>query len=56
MDHETAPTIRKLYPGLSEKELAEVQDTLDRYLLLVLRIFERVEAEKNPQPGSIDAG
>ena len=45
MDIKPAPTLRDLYPKLNEKELLEVEDTLDRYLLLVLRIYERIEAE-----------
>lgn len=40
-------TIRDLYPDLSPKELEEVHDNLDRYLLLMLRIFERLEEERS---------
>lgn len=40
------PTLRDLYPNLNEEELSEVEDTLEQYLELVLRIFERVEAEE----------
>lgn len=43
------PTIRDLYPHLSATELAEAEDNLERYLALVLRIFERVVAEAYPQ-------
>ena len=39
------PTIRDLYPGLDDDQLAEVEYTLERYLALVLRIFERLESE-----------
>lgn len=49
MDKNPTPTIRDLYPHLSEKELTEAEDNLDRYLALVLRIFERVESEADPQ-------
>ena len=50
MNQNPTVTVRELYPDFSEKELAEAEDNLDRYLALVLRIFERVEAEKiNPQ-------
>lgn len=45
MTKESGPTIRDLYPRLSDKELIEVEETLERYLALVLRIFERTEAE-----------
>ena len=49
MEKTATPTIRNLYPHLSEKELMEAEDNLDRYLALVLRIFERVELEANAQ-------
>ena len=39
------PTIRDLYPHLNDEQLAEVEETWDRYLELVLRIFERSESE-----------
>jgi hypothetical protein len=45
MDIKPTPTLRDLYPRLNEKELLEAEDTLDRYLLLVLRIYERIEEE-----------
>ncbi|MES2216392.1 MAG: hypothetical protein V4481_03785 [Patescibacteria group bacterium] len=38
-------TTRDLYPHLSEEELAEADENLDRYIELVLRIYERLEAE-----------
>lgn len=38
------PTIRDLYPLLSEAELLEAENNIERYLALVLRIFERNEA------------
>lgn len=46
MDKNTAPTIRDLYPHYTDKQLAEAEDNLERYLILVLRIFERRELEK----------
>jgi hypothetical protein len=45
----TAKTIRDLYPNLTDEQLAEVEDTWERYLALVLRIFERQELEKAAQ-------
>lgn len=39
------PTIHELYPQLTEEECAVAKENLKRYLLLVLRIFERLEAE-----------
>jgi hypothetical protein len=47
MDKKPAPTIRDLYPHLSENELAEAEQILERYLTLVLRIFERTDSEAN---------
>jgi hypothetical protein len=40
-----APTIRDLYPHFTEEQLAEAEDAHDRYLAIVLRIFERLELE-----------
>ncbi len=48
--------IRDLYPDFSEKEVAEAVDNLDRYLVLVLRIFERVESETDPQAARLTSG
>jgi len=45
-DKEPIPTIRDLYPHYTEKELAEAEDNLERYLTLVLRICERRELQK----------
>jgi hypothetical protein len=53
MDKDFIPIIRELYPHFNDKELAEAEDNLDRYLLLVLRIFERIES-KLAQSGSLD--
>ena len=47
MDQKPAPTIRDLYPDLNEAQLAEVEDTWERYLALVLRIFERLESRSD---------
>jgi len=49
MSKSADPTIRNLYPDLSEKEFSEAERNLDLYLALVLRILERVESETNPQ-------
>lgn len=49
LDEEPGITIRDLYPHYSGEELAEVEDNLERYLTLVLRIFERRELEKPGQ-------
>jgi hypothetical protein len=42
MNQETVPTIRHLYPDLSDIELLEAEETLERYLAVVLRIYERL--------------
>lgn len=48
-DKDPIPTIRDLYPHYAEKELAEAEDNLERYLTLVLCIFERRELQKAEQ-------
>lgn len=50
MEQNLVPTIRDLYPSFSDKEFVEAEENLEQYLALVLRIFERVESETNPQP------
>lgn len=35
--------LRDLYPNLSDEELRQAEEHLDRYLELVLRIFELLE-------------
>ena len=46
-------TMKKLYPGLTDAEVVEAENNLDRYVALVLRIFERLETENCPQPGAL---
>jgi hypothetical protein len=46
-DDDPLVTLRKLYPHLSEVDLVIAKENIDRYLALVLRIFERVEAERD---------
>jgi ribosomal 50S subunit-associated protein YjgA (DUF615 family) len=41
------PTLRELYLTLSEKELAEAEERLDRYLEWAVRLYERLR--KNPR-------
>lgn len=50
MEHQRKLSIRDLYPSLKESELAETEQTLSQYLTLILRIFERLESERYPQP------
>jgi hypothetical protein len=53
MENKPAPTIRDLYPGLNEEQLAQVEDSLERYLTLVLRIFERLESATDAPAGDL---
>jgi hypothetical protein len=53
MDKNPGPTIRDLYPHLNEEQLAEVEDTWERYLALVLRIFERLESQTDSPVGHL---
>ncbi len=46
MPKKPAPTISDLFPGLTEQELKKSEETLERYLAIVLRIFERIELAK----------
>lgn len=39
------PTIRDLYPNLSQAELRETENNLEQYLLIVLRIYERISTD-----------
>lgn len=45
MTTKKAPTLRDLYPDLNDDQLAEVEDTWERYLAFVMRIFERLETQ-----------
>lgn len=47
MNNKTPPTIRDLYPDLNEGQLEEAEENLNRYIEIVLRIFERTEAESS---------
>lgn len=37
--------IRELYPGLEEGQLKEAEESLDRYLDLALRIYDRIRSD-----------
>jgi len=39
------PTVRSLYPDLNAEQLREAEDNLEQYLLLVLRIYERIRSD-----------
>ena len=42
---EKSPTIRELYPDFTEDQLPEAAANLEQYLDLILRIYERIEAD-----------
>lgn len=45
LPNEHIPTIRDLYPHLSEEQLKEAEEHFERYLELVLRIYERIRLD-----------
>jgi hypothetical protein len=45
METKPAPTIRDLYPDFTDEQLAEAEDNLEQYLLLMLRIYERIHGD-----------
>jgi hypothetical protein len=53
MDPNSTPTIGELYPHLSKEQLVEAEQILEKYLALVLRIFERTESESNLQSSQL---
>ena len=48
------PLIRSLYPNGTDEELKEAQQTLGEYVAVVLRIFDRLEAEKQSDSSNSD--
>jgi hypothetical protein len=45
MDEQSPPTIRDLYPHMSDQELAAAEASLTEYLLVILRIHERLRLD-----------
>jgi phosphoglycolate phosphatase-like HAD superfamily hydrolase len=39
------PTIRELYPRLSEEQLKEAEENLERYVELTLRVYDRIRSD-----------
>jgi len=39
------PQLRRLYPGLSDEELLQVQETFDLYLDHAVRMYERIRLD-----------
>lgn len=56
MEKKPPPTIRDLYPHFTDDQLAEAEDAHDRYLALVLRVFNRLELEANAHAGQLTPG
>jgi hypothetical protein len=44
-DNKPSPTIRDLYPSLSEQEAIEAEENLTRYIQLALQIYERIRED-----------
>lgn len=44
-DRKPSPEICKVYPHFTDEQLIKAEDNLDRYLELMLQIFERLERE-----------
>lgn len=49
-EHEEEIKIESLYPDFTEAELREAEETLDRYLDLVARIYERLRSNPETLP------
>ena len=49
-------TIRDLYPHMTEEELAVAEANLRRYVAVIVRIYDRLQAEGKPWPKPIDLG
>lgn len=45
------PQLRALFPTVSDKQLSEIEETLDAYCAIVWRVYERLERER---PETID--
>ena len=45
MDDKPPITIRDLYPELCPEELCEAEDNLDRYVALMVRMYERIRQD-----------
>ena len=46
-------TIHDLYPHMSEEELAVAEANLRRYVAVIVRIYDRLQAEGKPWPKPI---
>lgn len=55
MNKDDLQTIRDLFPHFTNKEVEEAEDIFDRYLALVLRIFDRLELQTDAASLTPDA-
>ena len=39
------PTLRELYPHLSDDKLTEVEERIDRHIRIVMDMYERISAD-----------
>ena len=44
-ERKDGPTIGDLYPALSDQQLKESEENLERYLELALRIYDRIRSD-----------
>lgn len=44
-DRPILPGLRETYPTFSDDKLREVQDRMERYLRLVIRVYDRISAD-----------
>lgn len=42
-----SPEIRKVYPYFTDQQLIKAEDTLDKYVGLMLEIYERLDKDPN---------
>ena len=47
-------TIRDLYPRMTEEELAVAEANLKRYVAVLVRIYDRLQAEGKPWPKPVN--
>ena len=45
VDDEHFQKLRELYPGKTDEELEIISDNLDRYLVVILRIYDRISLD-----------
>ena len=56
MEDDSTPTIRDLYPHFTDEELAEAEDTLERYVAAILSVFDQIEGDMDPKLDALASG